>query len=124
MGGSWGAWGGSGLPEIASDLLPLHLMLPGPLCSGCSLPAALLELKFSELVADAFFVEIHSPWQTSRVHGNADLLDLAFVWLALYFVCFALCSSFSPKFSCLNSFDFISIYFISWLHSIAKSCLL
>jgi hypothetical protein len=38
----------------------------------------------------------------------------------LYFVCFALWSSFLPKFSCLNPLVFISIYFSSLLHSIAK----
>jgi hypothetical protein len=27
----------------------------------------------------AFFVEIHSPWQSSRAHGNSYLCDLAFV---------------------------------------------
>lgn len=58
------------------------------------LPPIFLELKFSKLVAEAFFVEIHSPWQSSRAHGNAYLFDLAFVWLAL---CFALCGSFSPS---------------------------
>ena len=54
------------------------------------LPPVFLELKFSKLVAEAFFVEIPSPWQSSRAHGNAYLFDLAFVCLALYFVCFAL----------------------------------
>lgn len=67
-----------------------------------------LELKFSELVADTFFVEIHSPWQSSRAHGNAYLFDLAFVWLALYLVCFALCSSFSLQ---ISMFRFLGPHF-------------
>ena len=73
------------------------------------LPPIFLELKFSKLVAEAFFVEIHSPWQSSRAHGNAYLFDLAFVWLALYFVCFALCGSFSPP--QIFMFKFLGLHF-------------
>lgn len=100
-------------PEIAS---PLHPKAPALLCSGCSPPSALLELKFSERVADAFFVKIHSPWQSSRAHGNAYLFDLAFVWLALYLVCFALCRSFSLQ---IFMFRFLGprFYLFCWLAS-------
>lgn len=111
----WGAWGGSGLPapvllgegpsvcpqspgateSTLSDLRPSTPTLP--CCSAVA--AALLQpfwnWTFPNWWQTTFFVEIHSPWQSSRAHGNTYLFDLALVWLALYLVCFALCGSFS-----------------------------
>lgn len=97
-----GSWCLSAAPKVTRDQLAA--------AAASRLPSAFLKLKFSQLVAEAFFVEIHSPWPSSRVHSNAYLLDLVFVWLAFYFVCFALCSSFPQNFHVeipLTSFLFI-----------------
>lgn len=76
-----------------------------------------------------------SWWQSILCWSSLPLAVLQgtqqflFIWFSFCLVNLVFCLFcfvrffFSPKFSCLNPLDFLSVYFASLLHSIAKSCL-